>query len=100
MVFPYESMMQGFGWGGVPWVMSPWMGLTLGVLTIWDAVWKGIGMWKAGRNNQLGWFIAILIVNSVGILPIIYLVWFQKKREVEVISEAKPQKKVMKAKKR
>jgi hypothetical protein len=47
-------------------------------LIIWDAVWKGIGMWKAGRNNQLAWFICILIFNTVGILPIIYLGFFQK----------------------
>jgi methionyl-tRNA synthetase len=45
---------------------------------IWDAVWKGIGLWKSGYNRQLGWFIAIFIVNSMGILPIIYLAFFQR----------------------
>jgi len=49
-------------------------------LIIWEAVWKGIALWKSGRNNQLKWFIAILILNTVGILPIIYLKFFQKKR--------------------
>jgi len=47
-------------------------------LLIWDGVWKGIGMWKSGRNNQLAWFICILIFNTAGILPIIYLAFFQK----------------------
>ncbi|MBI4454229.1 hypothetical protein HY636_06305 [Candidatus Woesearchaeota archaeon] len=46
-------------------------------LIIWEAVWKGIGLWKSARNNQLVWFIAILVINSVGILPIIYLLFFQ-----------------------
>lgn len=50
-------------------------------LIIWTLIWKGIALWKCGRNNQLYWFIAILIINTVGLLPIIYLVWFQKKRK-------------------
>ena len=48
-------------------------------LIIWEAIWKGIALWKSGKNNQLKWFIAILILNTVGILPIIYLKFFQKK---------------------
>lgn len=48
-------------------------------LIIWELVWKGIALWKAGRNNQIVWFIVILILNTVGILPIIYLIFFQKK---------------------
>ncbi len=45
----------------------------LGLLLIWDLVWRGFALWRAGGNRQKGWFIVILIVNSVGILPIIYL---------------------------
>ncbi|MBI2474850.1 hypothetical protein HYV69_00265 [Candidatus Uhrbacteria bacterium] len=48
-------------------------------LAIWEAVWKGIALWKSGRNNQLKWFIAILVLNTVGILPIVYIKFFQKK---------------------
>jgi hypothetical protein len=51
------------------------------VIVIWEAIWKGIGMWKAGRNNQLAWFIVILLINTIGILPIVYLLWFQKKKK-------------------
>jgi len=47
---------------------------------IWEAIWKGIGMWKSARHGQLPWFIAILIINSIGILPIVYILFFQKKR--------------------
>jgi len=49
-------------------------------LIIWDAVWKGIALWKSAKNNQLKWFIAIFLLNTVGILPIVYLKFFQKKR--------------------
>ena len=49
-------------------------------LGVWELIWKGIALWKCGRNNQMKWFIAILILNTIGILPIIYLMLFQKKR--------------------
>jgi len=49
-------------------------------LIIWEAVWKGIGLWKSAKNNQSGWFIAIFILNTAGILPIVYLKFFQKKK--------------------
>ena len=51
------------------------------VLMIWEGIWKGIGLWKAGRNKQLAWFICIFIFNTIGILPIIYLLAFQKKKK-------------------
>jgi methionyl-tRNA synthetase len=51
------------------------------IIGIWELIWKGIALWKAGRNNQLTWFVFLLIVNSVGILPIIYLAWFQKRKQ-------------------
>ena len=50
------------------------------LLAIWDGVWKAIGMWTSARNNQLAWFVCIAIFNTVGILPIIYLVCCQKDR--------------------
>jgi len=60
------------------WVQSaPWVVPVLIIVGIWDIIWKGIGMWKSAGHKQLAWFIAILILNTVGILPIIYIVWFQ-----------------------
>ena len=50
-------------------------------ILIWSLIWKGIALWKCGRNNQLYWFIALLVINTVGLLEIIYLLWFQKKIE-------------------
>ena len=55
--------------------------MMLGVFIIWEAIWKGIGLWKAGRNNQLAWFVCIFIFNTAGILPIVYLAFFQKKKK-------------------
>jgi len=53
--------------------------LLLSILVVWSAIWKGIGLWKAGRNNQVVWFVFMFIFNTAGILPIIYILFGQKK---------------------
>lgn len=50
-----------------------------GLLAVWEIIWKGLGMWQAVKNNHRKWFIAMLVINSIGILPIVYLKFFQKK---------------------
>jgi uncharacterized membrane protein YagU involved in acid resistance len=50
---------------------------------VWESVWKGIALWKSGRYGQLPWFVAIFILNTLGVLPIIYLIFFQKKSNKE-----------------
>jgi hypothetical protein len=49
------------------------------MVTLWDAVWKLIALWKSARHDQLGWFICLAIFNTAGILPILYILCFQKK---------------------
>ena len=50
------------------------------LVVAWTIPWKGIALWKSARNNQKIWFIAFLIVNTVGILEILYILFWQKKR--------------------
>jgi len=50
-------------------------------LLLIELVLKGYALWKAARNNQSFWFVAILIINSLGILSAVYLLWFQRKVE-------------------
>lgn len=50
------------------------------ILSIWDAVWKIIALWRSARNNHLVWFICIGIINSVGILPIVYILMHRSDR--------------------
>ena len=54
--------------------------ILLYVVLAWSLFWKGIALWRASKNNQTYWFLVILVVNFVGILEIIYLFWFAKKR--------------------
>ncbi|KKU46991.1 MAG: hypothetical protein UX66_C0028G0001 [Parcubacteria group bacterium GW2011_GWF2_46_8] len=48
-------------------------------LSIWSLIWKGFALWRASRNNQRNWFIALLVLNTMGILEMVYLFWISKK---------------------
>lgn len=48
-------------------------GVWLIVLIAWSLFWKGLALWHAGRRGQPWWFVIILVINTVGILEIIYL---------------------------
>jgi hypothetical protein len=39
-----------------------------------DAILKLITLWQSARRKQLVWFIFLALINSLGILPVIYLV--------------------------
>jgi methionyl-tRNA synthetase len=61
------------------WLENPWVMLMFIVLTIWALVWKGIALWKAAQNASKPWFVALLVLNTLGILEIIYIFYFSKK---------------------
>jgi hypothetical protein len=54
-----------------------YLGIIL-ILVFWEVFWKGIALWKAARNSQKYWFVALLILNTAGILPILYIFIFQE----------------------
>lgn len=60
-----------FGFGLV------YLGIIL-ILVFWEIFWKSIALWKAARNSEKYWFVALLILNTAGILPILYIYLFQK----------------------
>lgn len=63
------------------------------LLLVWMTLWKGIGLWFSAKREQKGWFIALLLLNTLGLLPILYLLWFQKKDEVKEKNEIKKESK-------
>jgi hypothetical protein len=52
-------------------LLLPWFILV--PLIIWSMVWKGLALWTAGTRKEKVWFIVLFLVNTVGILEIIYL---------------------------
>ena len=62
-------------------------------ISLWELIWKGIAMWYASRNKQKSWFVALLVLNTVGLLPLIYLIWFKPKKKEFVIGKKEDAKK-------
>ncbi len=67
---PNEITMQAYFQANMIWIVP---------LMIWSMVWDGIALWKAARNGSKRWFIVILLLNTVGILEILYIFIFGKK---------------------
>jgi len=64
---------SGMGWGGL-FVFS-----FLVLLVVWTLYWKYHALWYAAKHDEKWWFIALLVINTAGILEIIYLCVITKK---------------------
>ena len=51
---------------------------TLIVLAVWSLAWKIPALWISARKKQLVWFIVLILVNTAGILEILYIFIFSK----------------------
>jgi hypothetical protein len=47
--------------------------------TLWTVPWKGVALWKAARRGDTIWFIALLVVNTLALLEILYIFVFSKR---------------------
>ncbi len=56
-------------------------------LVVWSVPWKGFALWKSARRGESIWFIILLLVNTAGILEILYLFFFSNKRRVNFNQE-------------
>mgnify|MGYP001566000088 CR=1 FL=1 len=54
--------------------------LLLLALYVWSLIAKGIALWRAAHLKQRNWFIAILVLNTLGVLDLIYLFRFAEKK--------------------
>ena len=64
--------------------MSSSWGWTFLLIMIWALFWKGCALWIAAKNNQKGWFLALLILNTAGILEIVYIFFIAKKKCADI----------------
>lgn len=48
---------------------------------------KGLALWKASRLSQKLWFIILLVVNTIGILDLIYIFFVARKYKIETKEE-------------
>ncbi len=40
---------------------------------LWSIVWKGLALWHAARRGEKWWFGILLILNTMGIVEMLYL---------------------------
>ena len=59
--------------------LPTWARAALAVVVVWDLVWKGLALWEAARRRQPVWFVALLVANTAGVLPITYLVLMRRR---------------------
>ncbi|MAG12716.1 hypothetical protein CL630_02775 [bacterium] len=52
----------------------------LALVMIWVLPWKGYALWSAAQLSHKWWFIALLLINTLAILDIIYIFFVAKKR--------------------
>ncbi len=59
-----------------------WIIWLISLLVAWEMVWKAFAMWRAARKGQLVWFVCVMVFNTIGILPIIYLLTNKEEKKV------------------
>lgn len=67
----------------------PMFGLGLGLFTIGAILFfilvlatvalKGYALWYAAKRDEKGWFVALLLINTFGVLELIYLYFIVEK---------------------
>ena len=51
------------------------------LIILWSLPWKGVALWKAAKNNHKRWFVALLVINTLAVLEILYIFIFSKKKK-------------------
>jgi len=59
----------------------------LAFVMVWDMIWKWIALYKAAQKKEIWRFVCILIFNTCGILPIVYLLLDSKDLNEDTTSD-------------
>ena len=54
------------------------------ILILWVLPWKGYALWTASKNNHKWYFIALLVINTLGLFEIIYIFFIAKKTWIDI----------------
>ena len=54
---------------------NPWI---IVLILIWTLPWKAAALWRAARRGHLGWFLTIILLNTLAILDILYIFVFSR----------------------
>jgi methionyl-tRNA synthetase len=77
-MYHFGNLLYG-SWATPAFGFSFTSGILLLAVLVWSIVWKGLALWKSSRTDSKVWFVVFLIVNTLGILEILYLYVFSGK---------------------
>lgn len=60
------------------------------LIVAWSLIWKGFALWRAAKNDSKVWYVVLLVLNTVGILEILYYFIFSKKGEAKKSTPVTP----------
>ncbi|MDP4007296.1 MAG: DUF5652 family protein [bacterium] len=49
-------------------------------IALWTLPWKGVALWRAAKRGEKKWFVALLVINTLAVLEILYIFIFSKKQ--------------------
>lgn len=61
-------------------VISTELSLFMVLALLWTLPWKGYALWKAARREEKWWFVALLAVNTLAVLEILYIFIFSRSK--------------------
>ena len=79
--YEYGPGMMDYGPGSWVGGWAPFVavfGPLLVIIILWSIFWKGLALWHSAQRGQPWWFVVILVVNTFGILEIMYLFFVLK----------------------
>lgn len=71
-------------------VIGAGLGLVIVLIVLWSLLWKALALWRAARQGSKWWFVILLVVNTFGILEILYIYVFSKKKMGDMMKPARP----------
>jgi hypothetical protein len=51
----------------------PGFNILLVVLVLWSILWKSLALWHSARQGRPYWFVAFIILNTIGVLELVFL---------------------------
>jgi NADH:ubiquinone oxidoreductase subunit 6 (subunit J) len=76
-------MMNSFGGSGMhgwgPAIGFGVFGILMAIFLLAVLALKGYALWHAAKRDEKWWFIALLVLNTAGILELVYLIFIVKK---------------------
>ena len=56
---------------------------------LWTLPWKGYSLWTAAKRDDKRWFIALVVLNTFGLLDIYYTFYVAKKSPKDILHALK-----------